>query len=503
MSDVKLPLYLGMEVWKELEKKGIQRRFNSMGMLSFEFSQEELDSIEKLHIQDPTVNTLKGVSNLRNLKDLQIDRTVLKIKGPKPYSGIYIPQDRYNLERNLSSITDRNIEEIEKLEKLEKLTLIGQARVTALDVSRMKSLKELSLAGNMRLESLTGLGALEGLTNMTLLANHELAEVEGLNQCLNNGVIDTVKMDPQLFPTAINFNPKTHAEDTRLIERMQKGDIDIKFFETLTPSKDIKMNIQQMLMVHSKAKEIVRELSAVRRTNREAIILTQAYLGENVFYDHASLKTTHTHTTEIGRTQGPVHGANGIYNCLLLNQCVCQGYSRGAKYLLGLQRINAREVGCVAEKDTGDLRNANNNKYGILSLPDEGYHSILLIDDMATDEFGYCDPCWNAEYYKANKTMPYMLMGNDEIKKTHTLSLEESNINYEGNSYRRKMLEQETQVAIYKYDQYKRRKFREQVVENAGRELSLEEINRAAKTAYDEAKRDHGQQQYRDQSQSR
>ena len=51
-----------------------------------------------------------------------------------------------------------------------------------------------------------------------------------------------------------------------------------------------------------------------------------------------------------------------------------------------------------------------------------------------------------------------MLMANDEIKETHTLSLEEQNMSIIGNSYRREMLTQETGFVIQMYGKHKREK---------------------------------------------
>ena len=49
MNNITLPFAIGCIVWDELEKKGIKRRMHpKTGLLSFDFSQEELDSIEKL-----------------------------------------------------------------------------------------------------------------------------------------------------------------------------------------------------------------------------------------------------------------------------------------------------------------------------------------------------------------------------------------------------------------------------------------------------------------------
>ena len=456
MDNITLPLSLGIIVWNELEKKGVNKRMNpKTGMLSFEFSQEELDSIQKLNLTNLVAGSLRGISNLRNLKALSIGRTPIKVQGHRPMSGIFVPQDHYTLERNVPSISDKDITEIEKIESLESLSIVGQSKISSIDVSRLSKLKELNISGNMRLEFIDGLDKLTSLEWIILIANHELENAEGLNTCLNNGYIDTVSLDPQLFPTAINYNHRTGTEDIRLIEKMQGGDINIKFYETMTSVDGIKMNLSQMLMVHSKAKRVVKFIDEMHPNSRARIMLTQAYLGDMIKYDTESLANNNTHS-ENGITQGPIHGANGIFNCICLNTCVCEGYTRGAKYLLALQNIKSRQVRCIAEKDTGDFANAEKNKYSLgLNLPDDGYHSILLVQDTLSGEWGYCDPCWNATYYKKLGTMPFMLMAKDEIKETHTLSLEEQNTSIMGNSYRREIITQETGVIIQKYKECK------------------------------------------------
>lgn len=476
MDNITLPLSLGLIVWDELEKKGIKKRLNpKTGMLSFDFSQEELHSIQKLNLVNLTPGSLKGISNLRNLKSLSIGRSPIKIKGHTLRSGVYVPQDHYTLERNIPSISDKDITEIEKIENLESLSVVGQSKITWIDVSRLTKLKELNISGNMRLESIDGLDKLTSLEWLTLIANHELENAEGLNKCLNNGHVDTISLDPQLFPTAINYSHRTDTEDTRLIEKMKAGDINIDFFETMTSVDDIKMNLPQMLMVHDKAKKIVKFIDEMRPSTKARIMLTQAYLGDMIKYDTESLDKKHTHS-ENGITQGPIHGANGIFNCLYLNTCVCEGYTRGAKYLLGLQKIKSRQVRCIAEKDNGDFTNAEKNRYSRgLNLPDDGYHSILLVQDSSSNEWGYCDPCWNATYYKKCGTMPFMLMASDEIKETHTLSLEEQNVAIMGNSYRREMIAKETGFVIQEYEKHKREKMMKS--SRASKDKKLDEVD--------------------------
>lgn len=459
MYNIVLPMRLGLIVWNELEERGIKKRINPKnGLLSFDFSQEELDSIRELNLVDLAPGNLKGISNLKNLKSLSIGRSAIKIKGQTLKNGVYFMKDHYTLQRNIPSISDKDIIEIEKIESLESLSLLGQSKITEIDVSRLTKLKNLNIDGNMRLESICGLDNLTFLESLTLIANHELENAEGLNECLNNGQIDTISLDPQLFPIAINYNHRTGTEDIRLIEKMKAGDINVDFFETMTSENSIKMNLLQLLMVHNKSKKIVRFIDEMHPSTRARIMFTQAYLGDMVRYDGESLNKNHTHS-EDNITRGPIHGANGIFNCLYLNTCVCEGYVRGAKYLLGLQGIKSRQVRCIAGKDNGNFSNAEKDKYSFgLDLPDDGYHSILLVQDSSSNVYGYCDPCWNATYYKKRGTMPFMLMSSEEIKETHTLSLEEQDISIMGNLYYRKVLTEETRIAIQKYEKCKREK---------------------------------------------
>ena len=360
------------------------------------------------------------------------------------------------MQRNVPSISDKDIIEIEKLENLESLSIVGQSKITDIDVSRLTQLTYLNISGNMKLECISGLDKLQSLEDLVLIANHELEEINGLNQCLNNEHIGDVSLDPQLFPYAINYNYMTKSEDTSLIEKMKNGDIDINFFEILNSFDDVKTNIHQMLGAHEKAKEITQFIDDMNPSRQERIMLTQAYIGDNVSYDHQSLDSGHSHS-ENGIIQGPLHGANSLYNCLCLNTCVCEGYTRGTKYLLGLQGIASRQVRCIAEKDNGSFASAEKNKYSLgIDLPDDGYHSILLVQDYKGQEHGYCDPCWNAEYYKQCRTMPFMLMGTEEIKQTHTLSLEEQSVNIMSNDYARKMIDEQTIGAIQKYESHKK-----------------------------------------------
>ena len=82
---------------------------------------------------------------------------------------------------------------------------------------------------------------------------------------------------------------------------------------------------------------------------------------------------------------------------------------------------------CISGKDNLNMANgANETKYTRYNLPDDGYHSIICIEDE------YClydDPCWNAGIYqKGNKSMPWVLKTKEEISQDHILSFAERNV---------------------------------------------------------------------------
>lgn len=121
-------------------------------------------------------------------------------------------------------------------------------------------------------------------------------------------------------------------------------------------------------------------------------------------------------------------GANGAYNAFIYGTCVCEGYTRAMQYLLTLKGIKSHNVYCISGEDKLHMStDKQDNIYKRYDLPDDGYHSIISIDDI---DYLYDDPCWNAgRYQRGDKTMPWTLLTKEEISKDHTLSFGEKNIN--------------------------------------------------------------------------
>lgn len=87
---VKLPIKLGLKISKILkEKYGIEPHRNSQGILDCTFTDEELALITRLKIDEPTRGILEGISQLPNLKYLEVvSKQRTEYTHPKDISSI-------------------------------------------------------------------------------------------------------------------------------------------------------------------------------------------------------------------------------------------------------------------------------------------------------------------------------------------------------------------------------------------------------------------------------
>lgn len=120
------------------------------------------------------------------------------------------------------------------------------------------------------------------------------------------------------------------------------------------------------------------------------------------------------------------------------------------QYLLKLKGIKSHNVHCISGEDNlGMSTDKQDDIYKIYDLPDDGYHSIISIDDV---DCLYDDPCWNAgRYQKGDKSMRWTLLTKEEISKDHTLSFGERNI--DNNTL--KVPRSEIQIAMQRIANYR------------------------------------------------
>ena len=447
---IKLPLSLGLKINGILKEKiGFVPRENKMGMMSFEFTREELELIDKLSFENPVRGEIEGIELLPNLRTL-----VIKSDG----------NTAYKQDKNIASISDKDSSCIYKCKNLENLSIENQAKLSFIDVSQMKKLHFLSAKRNARLEEISGLESTTELWQLDCYGNESLMQTGDLNKVImQNEELTDLNLDVLLFPDAMGFDIRSGEINEGTLKRFE--DMNVSWHEILSSGKSIKINNYQMMQMHQKACKALEDYIPKHCESRTAVIGIEQYLAENVKYDHASLKNNHSHSYDSkdddlpAIVTGPIGGANGAYNAFTYGTCVCEGYTRAMQYLLRLKGIKSHNVHCISGEDKLHMStDKQDDMYKIYDLPDDGYHSIISIDDV---DCLYDDPCWNAgRYQRGDKSMPWTLLTKEEISRDHTLSFNERNINNNTLNVPRSAI----QIAMQRIADYRQEKRKQQVL---------------------------------------
>ena len=392
---IKLPFRLGLVINEELKKKGIEHRTNS-GAPTFEYTQEELDQIEKLIFNNPMPGTLKGLESLHNLK-------VLKI------SSSYSPYSNNNM-----SINDQDISAISKTTSLEELTIRNQSNITWIDVTDLTSLKSLTVERNVNVDTIEGLTNLNNLYEVNIFGNKEIYEIKGIEELVNKNDLSILSLDLLSFSEVSSQIPKMLQIPS------------CKFYEACSAGTNLSYNCGTAMMFHKECLNIVKDiLSQHPANNKDLVILVDSFLANHISYDYDALNRKGRYHEENGIRKGFSDGTQSAYNGIMYGSCVCEGYTKSMQYLLKQLNIKTRGVHCIQGKDQIKVDDSYSNK---VERPDDGYHSIIRVD--LNEGTYYCDPCWDSCYLHAgDSSLPYCLKNKQDISEDHTLSFEENIIN--------------------------------------------------------------------------
>lgn len=144
MELIKLPMGLGLEIVKILKDKGYEPRKNKLGLISLEFTQEELNQITELEFVNPIANCLEGIEYLSNLRTLKIST-----KGDTAYRI------------DNASINDKDIKRISKVTSLKSLTIDNQSEISWVYLDKLLDLEELNITRNSQIDEISGLDQLK------------------------------------------------------------------------------------------------------------------------------------------------------------------------------------------------------------------------------------------------------------------------------------------------------------------------------------------------------
>jgi len=396
MELIKLPYKIGIPIVKYLSNLGIEPRKDNGGGLSFQFTQEELDQVVNIIIDEPTAGCLQGIEYCRNLKSLSIIN--------KSYSAF---------SNSNMSISDVDIKIISKLTSLESLSIVGQKGISWVDVTDLINLERLTIERNNTIDLVEGLESLKNIKEVSIFGNKELFELQGIINLINDNNLDLLELDLLNFPEVSEFMPKLLS-----IQNCQ-------FYETCSSGKDVHYNCGTAFLFHKKTLEIIDEILSANPSNIvDTIILIEKYLAEHITYDYEALEKEGRYHEVNGVKRGLNNGTQSAYNGLMYGSCVCEGYTRSMQYLLKLSNIKSKNVYCVSGKDKIKINEHYNNQ---LELPDDGYHSIIRVD--LNNGIYYCDPCWDScRWHRGDTSLPYCLKNRSDISQDHTLSFEENGV---------------------------------------------------------------------------
>ena len=426
MELVKLSYDVGLLVIEILKKKGHEPRTNKHGLLSFEFTQEELDQIRELSINNPRADCLTNLEYLRNLEKLKITSSYSAYSNNNP------------------SISNRDIKTISKITSLRVLTLSNQSKISWVYLDNLVNLESLTIIRNNRLECVLGLDKLKKIHHVAIYGNKELYELPHIKELILSNEVELLDLDLLHYPEISDLKGKL-------------SKIVACNFVEYGVGHHISYGWGTAKILNDKCLRIVKEIVDKSRNVEETLILIEKYLAENITYDHDALKTDDRIHTHNGKRVGFKHGTQSAYNGLMLGSCVCEGYSRSMQYLLKLLGIRTKNVSCIGGKDQISINKRNHNK---ITLPDDGYHSIIRIE--LNSDIYYCDPCWDScHWHWGDKSLPYCLKSKKDIMEDHTLSFEEDNITTDSvttsvsSDYIREIVERE-QAGLEKQSQRKR-----------------------------------------------
>ena len=396
MELIKLPYEIGIPIVKYLSNLGIEPRKDNSGGLSFQFTQEELDQVLDIRIDEPTAGCLQGIEHCHNLKSLKIIN-----KSYSAYSNSNV------------SISDADIKIISKLTSLESLSIVGQKGITWVDVTDLVNLEYLSIERNNGIDLVEGLEALEKIKEISIFGNKELFNLRGIVNLIEHNKLDVLELDLLNFPEVSELMPKLLA-----IPNCQ-------FYETCSSGNDVHYNCGTASLFQKRCLEIVKEILSQKPENTlSTIILIEKYIAEHITYDYDALKRKERFHETDGVRRGYSNRTQSAYNGLMYGSCVCEGYTRSMQYLLKLLEIKTKNVYCISGKDKIKINEHYGNQ---VELPKDGYHSIIRVE--VGNAIYYCDPCWDScRWHRGDTSLPYCLKNRSDISQDHTLSFEENGV---------------------------------------------------------------------------
>lgn len=388
---------------KELEKKGIYKRISVFDKDSCLFTQEELDMIEELVLEN--VTNIKNIEYLRNLKKLTLQSA--------EYS-------RYSEDIDIKSACFINyindFKPIEKIKGLEELTIVNDVNIKKLDLTELKDLKNIKLINNPRLEELIGLDKLTNLKNVMIYGTSIHTNIDIISYIKNTQEAETNILDVNMYQSLVK-NDEVIPE--MISKAVVTGDSQLCFAELVGLMEYALIDAQSLEKMYAKADLIFKLFNVYNLPEESQVnfvynyVANQTFLNKDVIIDRDKKYTEYIERySEIPsfakKKMAMIHSS---YNAFIVGKSNCEGIVNMMKFMLNMLGIRSFNVHCIDKRTN------------INDLPN---HSMLRVLQDGT--WYYYDPSIKEEepYLFCKKTY-------DEIRNMgyHILNAFEASVNKE------------------------------------------------------------------------
>ena len=282
MELIKLSTVLGIAVVEKLKEKGVEPRKNKYGILSLEFTKEELEMVTEIKLYCPKPGCLKGLEYCKNLEKLEIT---------SPYN---------EYEKQNPSIDDSDIKIISNLTSLKSLIISNQSNISWVYLDKLVNLEELSITRNANIDLVSGLENLKKIRELEIYGNVELYDLPHIVDLIESNELDYLALDLLNYP-----------EVSEIAGKLSKI-TSCYFMETVTSKKDVSYLRGAVSIFHGKCLRILSELLENCHDKKEMIILIERYLAENVTYDYEGRKLEKRYHVIDGKKVGNNNNASNI-----------------------------------------------------------------------------------------------------------------------------------------------------------------------------------------------
>ena len=293
---------------------------------------------------------------------------------------------------------------------LEKLTIIGQNKISYIDLSNHHNLEELVVCSNEGLGMISGFDKTNKLSKLKFYNNphfnHNDTLVLSALKMAKKGNTE-VELDVLLYPDV-----RKEMDECEMNKSVQEVLLKrIKWTENVGVydiDAIVSYDALQMKEIYDSAMEFINKYIKDTDTDKEKFAIIYEWFTNNVNYteDEKEIK----------------NGCNGTYNSLIKKECVCQGYTKGAQFLLKLAGLKSSDISCKVNGNPNTITSINGRRVLL------GNHSIIKvsIDGKAY----YSDITWDAHSKQNGYERKYFLLNKDDISKNHELVGEDNVIAY-------------------------------------------------------------------------